>query len=160
MESRAHYVNVIRKKAKRDREAAMTDEERKIAMWNDLYNTAASMQERVKNILFLANECKRNEIAIPEEEYRYGYEHGFFASGITHHVGLTANCDRITIRNGGFCGMVDFYINSEDIWALYGEGCDKGKRADIRALDLEKFISEFPVFEAAFYTWLDSLEEE
>ena len=96
-ECRAYYEHLINDKAERDKKAKMTEEEKKIAEYNEAFNEVAKLSERIKDILYLANKCKANGIAIPEKKEhpgdynaakKYGYDAEFIADGWRHHVGL------------------------------------------------------------------------
>ena len=172
-ECRAHYMSVIHKKAQRDKEAAMSEEEKRMAEWNKAYSKVEKLSDRVADILAIANECKRSGVKIPERtvydhEYasakKYGYDAEFICEGIRHHVGLhdrggNNKYDCIAILNGGANGDINLKVTDEDIWGVYDEGDMRGQRTQPRTEDMLKFAREFPVFEAAFYKWLDSLEE-
>ena len=153
---RADYVAMIKGKAERDRKVAMTEEERAIEEWNNLYNEVARLKERIREVLELAKECKRNNVQIPAAN-EYGYDAEFYAEGIYHHVGFEETLRYLKIDNGGFCGPIDFYTNGEDI---FGQHEETGNIVQATAEDMRKFLKEFPVFEAAFYKWIESLQEE
>ena len=161
---RADYVAMIKEKAERDRKAALTEKERAIEEWNNLYNEVARLKERITEVLELARECKRNNVQIPEDRFdkyeaakAYGYNANFYAEGIRHHVGFAKDLKYLTINNGGFCGPIDFYTNGNDIW---GQHESTGDVVQARGKDMQQFLKEFPVFEAAFYKWIESLQEE
>lgn len=170
---RAHYMSIIHNKAKRDKEAAMTEEEKRQAEWEKAYNEVSKLSDRIADILAIANECKRNGIKIPERstydhEYatakKYGYDAEFICEGIRHHVGLHDRSrgdkyDCLAILNGGICGNINLKVTDEDIWGVYEDGDMRGQRTQARLQDMLQFVREFPVFEEAFYKWLNSLEE-
>ena len=104
----------------------------------------------------MAKECKRNNVQIPAAN-EYGYDAEFYAEGIYHHVGFEETLRYLKIDNGGFCGPIDFYTNGEDI---FGQHEETGNIVQATAEDMRKFLKEFPVFEAAFYKWIESLQEE
>ena len=154
---RADYVAMIKGKAERDRKAALTEEEKAFEEWNNLYNEVARLKERIREVLELARECRRNNVQIPEDAIAYGYNANFYAEGIRHHVGFAKVLKYLTINNGGFCGPIDFYTNGNDIW---GQHESTGDVVQARAEDMRQFLKEFPAFEAAFYKWIESFQEE
>lgn len=162
---RADYIAMIKGKAERDRRAAMTEEEKRIEEWNNLYYEVARLKERITEVLVLARECRRNNVKIPESRLsnhydaakKYGYDADFFAEGIRHHVGFDKNLEYLTINNGGACGPIDFYTNGDDIT---GEHESTHAAVQARAEDMRQFLKEFPVFEGAFYKWIESLNED
>lgn len=163
---RADYVAMIKNKAERDRKAAMSEEEKKIEEWNNLYNEVARLKERITEVLVLARECVNNNVKIPEDTgsygkreaaKKYGYDAEFYAEGIRHHVGFTSSLEYLTINNGGACGPIDFYTNGDDIFGRHESTYDV---VQAQASDMMKFLKEFPVFENAFYRWIESLQED
>lgn len=154
---RADYVAMIKGKAERDRRAAMTEEEKRIEEWNNLYNEVARLKERITEVLELARECRRNNVKIPKLAKQYGYDAEFYAEGFYHHVGFSKDLDWLTINNGGACGQIDFYTNGDDIT---GEHEITHAAVQAKASDMRKFLKEFKFFEAAFYKWIESLDEE
>lgn len=163
---RADYIAIIKDKSERDRKAAMTEEEKRIEEWNNLYNEVARLKERIAEVLFLARECVKNNVEIPEDTgsygkreaaKKYGYDAEFYAEGIRHHVGFHSSLKYLEIDNGGVCGDIDFLTDGELITGQFDDGTlDK---VQARAEDMVKFLREFPVFEAAFYKWIESLQE-
>lgn len=67
-------------------------------------------------------------------------------------------CKYIGIYNGGYCGAWDFYTNGKETFLQHEKEGVK-KYYDIEINHLEKFLSEFDVFESTFYKWIDSLNE-
>ena len=164
--ARAGYAAIIKGKAERDRRAAMTEEERKAEEWNNLYNEIASLKERIEDILSLAKVCYKNGVKIPEckdspngydAAKKYGYDAEFIADGWRHHTGLDKGANYFVIKNGGACGDIDFYTNGDVITGIFNDGSKDKTQA--RTEDMKKFLREFPVFEAAFYNWIESLQE-
>ena len=170
-------MEIIRNKAKKNKEDELTKKAQEEIEWGRLYTEIYwELSARVKAILRLATECGKSKVKIPRSERLsmredaakpYGYDAEFFAEGIRHHVGLFLEnpCERfdnnypinfkgIGIVNGGANGPVDIYTDGNGV---YGRDSDKGKMCSPRTEDMKKFLKEFPVFEQAFYNWIDSL---
>ena len=164
-------IAIIRNKAKRDEEEyieAISAEERQR---NELIAQVNNLNKRIEALITLANECVNNGIGIPERDHdfgsydtakKYGYDAEFIAEGIRHHTGFirtwpwykTGNFVWVGIENGGACGCYDFYTNGDEVFSIHEENHSKEKP---RIRDMQKFLKEFPVFEKAFYNWIDSL---
>lgn len=169
-ECRAHYESVIKKKVERDKLAKMTEEEKAMKEFDDAYYKIAALSDRITDILYLANKCETNGIKIPCENstYKrageeYGYKAEFIAEAIHHNVGLAGGNGSyhspykcVMIRNGGACGDTDLIVTEEDVFGKCHHG---DANTPPRIEDMKQFLKEFPIFEAAFYKWLDSLEE-
>lgn len=167
----------IQTKAANDKKA---EEEKRNAAKREYERLAAEiagLYDRVNDILDVVNACIANGVTVPfHKEYggneRYGEnaKSGFFADGIIHNVGFDRRqcCGeskkilRLSIENGGANGPYNFFVDGEDFYWRH-EDREVRRREEICRepkswkYDMEKFIKEFPLFEAAFYSWVDSL---
>ena len=157
---------IINDKAKRINDEKRIKEEKIDMERKELLNKISSLEERIHDLITLVNECAKIGIKLPANTEKYGYgtgyrSHNFYADGIYHHVGFMGRkkemCNYIGIYNGGFCGVWDFYTNGKEIFLKHEK--DKSIRYDVEIYHLEKFLSEFDIFESAFYKWNDSLSE-
>lgn len=157
---------IINDKAKRINDEKRIKEEKIDMERKELLNKISSLEERIHDLITLVNECVKNGINLPANTEKYGYgtgyrSHNFYADGIYHHVGFMGRkkemCNYIGIYNGGFCGAWDFYTNGKEIFLKHEK--DKSIRYDVENYHLEKFLSEFDIFESAFYKWINSLSE-
>lgn len=157
---------IINDKAKRINDEKRIKEEKIDIERKELLNKISSLEERIHDLITLVNECVKNGINLPANTEKYGYgtgyrSHNFYADGIYHHVGFMGRkkemCNYIGIYNGGFCGTWDFYTNGKEIFLKHEK--DKSIRYDVEIYHLESFLSEFDIFESAFYKWIDSLSE-
>lgn len=174
MKTLEERMEAIRNKAKKDADDATAKLNAEDAKRKELISQINSLSDRIKAILTLANECVRMNVKIPQRHpmdmnYEtakvYGYLAEFIAEGIYHHTGLIRSCscgsgskekyEWIGIDNGGACGRFDFHTNGDQVFAIHEE---ERFHAEPRICDMEKFLREFPVFEAAFYNWIDSLQ--
>lgn len=163
----------IQTKAANDRKA----EEDKLAAARKEYDTLAAgigeLSDRILDILDVVNACLSNGVKVPSHnEYgkdRYGPKarNGFYADGISHNVGFDwvrygsdEKILRLSIRNGGYNGPYNFFADGEDFYWKHEDSMrERGICREPKSwkYDMEKFIKEFPLFEAAFYSWVDSL---
>lgn len=165
-------MNIIKNKAKKDADAKLTAQNAEREQQNRLMKEIKSLSNRIKDIIALANACNKNGVKIPEYTIwgccdsgkKYGYEHEFIAEGIYHHTGLirTWGCytngtyKYIGIENGGACGHYDLWTDGDNVFYIHEDNRNDKKWPGIR--DMEKFLKEFPVFEQAFFNWIDSLD--
>lgn len=159
-------MEIIRNKAKKNKEEEANKLSAEDAKRNKLILQIKNLHDRINSLLILANECDTNGINIPQDGYYYrrynsakefGYDAEFIAEGIRHHVGFIngGKYEWVGIKNGGACGVYDFYTNGSDVFSIHQSTRAK---AEPRIRDMEKFLEEFPVFEKAFYNWIDSLQ--
>lgn len=160
-------IAIIKNRAEQDNTAKIEKEKRINLRREELLNKISSLEERIHDLITLANECAKNGIKLPNNTGKYGYgtgyrDHNFYADGINHHVGFMGHgkglCDYIGIYNGGFCGVWDFYTNGKE--TLLKHEIDGTIRYDVEVNYLESFLSDFGIFESAFYKWIDSLGEQ
>ena len=152
-------MNIIKAKAKAIANAELDAKAREDAERQELVDKVREMFERIQDVLTLANACRAIGLKMPKDGKRYGYEYSFETEGIDHHVGLVMSKDPyefIGIRNGGFCGVMDFWTNGNVCYSVHEE--NRSIRRAPRINDLKKFLEEFPVFEAAFLKWIDGME--
>jgi hypothetical protein len=158
---------IINDKAKRINDEKRIKEEKIDMERKELLNKISSLEERIRDLITLVNECVKNGINLPANTGKYGYgtgyrDHNFYADGINHHVGFMGHgkglCDYIGIYNGGFCGVWDFYTNGEEVFLKHET--NGFIRYDVEINHLQKFLSDFDIFESAFYKWIDSLGEQ
>ena len=158
----ADLKHIIDQKAERDRKARMTEEEREKEQWNGAYNKVVKLNERISNLIELANYSESKGMSIPDSGKKYGYDAAFFAEGIHHHVGLyrngTTDITHLAIINGGAFGPIDVIVGQGSIRAKKGKETEP--IVNISTRDLDKFYTEFIKFERAFYKWIESLQEE
>ena len=172
-------LEIIRNKAKQDEitaEQKANDEELKR---EELKVQIRALKDRIQAILTCANECVKNGIKIPESDStylragtKYGYDYEFMTDGIYHGTGLWSlgksggkhvykDFKFLGIMNVGANGPWDFITDGVDVMAL---GNSDNKRTEHTMTipnieDMEKFLRQFPEFEAAFYNWIDSLKD-
>ena len=164
-------IAIIRDKANRQKQAEIEKANSEHTERLALRKEVATLTDRIQDIIALANECELNDIKIPRDiHYRcaakkYGYDAEFIAEGINHHTGLyhpwgerqKGKYNYLAIDNGGACGKWDFLTNGDISISVYED--DHSKTDEPRIYDMKKFINEFPVFETAFYNWIDSLQQ-
>ena len=159
-------MEIIRNKAKKDEKEKMNKIYAEDAKRNELVSKIKDVGDRISSLLVLANECKANGIKIPTDAYytmrynsakEFGYDAEFIAEGIRHHVGFIngGKYKWVGIENGGICGKYDFYTDGFEVFSIHE---DTKAKAEPRICDMEKFLKEFPIFENAFYNWIDSLQ--
>ena len=166
-------IAIIQNKAKKDYERKNAKKTAEENLRQNMADEIRKLADRIEAIITLANTCVANGVEIPEDrgvgrDYnsgeKYGYPHEFIAEGIYHHTGLlrTWGCytkgtyEYLGINNGGACGVWDFWTDGHDVWAVHER--DSNNITVPRIEDMEQFLKEFPVFEAAFLKWIDSLE--
>lgn len=136
------------------------------------------LYSRINDVLDVVNACLGAGLKLPDDDYtakRYGYRgrHGFYADGVGHNVGFDCKHEngyavpyggseigRIKIENGGYNGPYNFYADGFDFyWKHEDSKRESGicRHPESWKYDMEKFVKEFPVFEKAFYSWVDSL---
>ena len=161
-------MEIIRNKARKNKEEEANKLSAEDAKRNKLILQIKNLHDRINSLLILANECDINGIKIPQDGYYYsrynsakefGYDAEFIAEGIRHHVGFIngGKYEWVGIKNGGACGVYDFYTNGSEVFSIHQS--TKAK-AEPRICDMEQFLEEFPVFEKAFYNWIDNLQWE
>ena len=161
-------LSIIKNKAKNDMENIAKKENERITKETELINKIEKLTERISTLIVLANKCVEMGIKFPmsSETNKYGYGKGgysynFFADGIFHHVGFmgieykSKEIKYLGIYQGGACGKYDFYTNGKETFSLHE---DTHLRSEAKIEHMEWFLKEFPVFEKAFYKWIDSME--
>ena len=166
-------LEVIRRKGLRNRasDAEKAVAENKIIL--ELTNKVKKLAVRIKDIIVLANACCENGVEIPscnmyfensDTGARWGYPHEFIAEGIHQNTGLISDgfCSSKTDVGYKSVGIehyskgYSFYTDGSQIFAL-----DKDHKDCVmvpKVADLVQFLEEFPVFEKAFLSWVESLE--
>lgn len=171
----------IQTKAANDRKAEEDKANAAKAEYDRLAGEIKSLSERIGAVLDLADFCLKNGVEIPfcrpwgkQERYGPNARAGFYADGVTHNVGfdckwgagrphpIDGEIPRLSIRNGGYNGPYNFYANDMGFWWEHEDRMTREREGICREpkswkYDMEKFIKEFPLFEAAFYSWVDSL---
>ena len=163
---------IICNKAKKDADEATRKANEMLAKRDKLKGQVCDLENRIYNMMMLANACIDNKVEIPGSGYqwsshhdaakKYGYDADFLAEGIRHHTGFICKLAErgkrhfkyIGIKNGGYCGKWDFYTDGREVFSIHEEN---GSYAEPRICDMEQFLKEFPVFEQAFYNWIESL---
>lgn len=158
-------ISIIENKAAKDKAKIESEKAKQEAYEKELINQIQMKQERIMNIIRLANVCIENNIDFADnatsKKFGYGDGYNFCADGIRHHVGLMNRYGQkkqvqyLGIINGGFCGVYDFYTDGVSVFSKHE---NTGKLANPRINDIEKFLKEFECFEAAFYKWIDSMQ--
>lgn len=127
------------------------------------------MGERIANIIAIGNALKENGFLYSSTMFnrddnrlhKYGYEHAVLADGITHHTGLFGRClqyskkpiEYMGIEMGGYCGTYDFVTDGTTVKSVH----EKTKQTqEVPIKHLRQFLAEFPVYEKAFYAWVDA----
>lgn len=127
------------------------------------------MGKRIESIIAIGNALKENgflysSTMLNRDDNRlhpYGYEHEVLADGFTHHTGLFGRCleystksiEYMGIEMGGACGMYDFVTDGTTVKSVH----KKTKQTqEIPVRHLQQFLAEFPVYEKAFYAWVDA----
>lgn len=147
------------------------EKELKASKSHILQTEISGLTTRIQELIKLGNACLENEIKLPDdsETAKFGYGDGyksydFNADGIHHHVGFLYKNKKICylgIKNGGYNGPFDFYTDGEETFSK--ANTEYGRNNEIYTAsiaNMEKFLEEFPKFEAAFYKWIDSMNEE
>ena len=176
----SRYLNKVDAKVENDRKKKEDELNAFQKRFDSLALEIYDLSERIRSVLEVGTYCQAKQITIPsrynEERWtaqKHGYgtgDYGFIADGIAHHVGFFQRGERgkicgLAIVNGGACGPWTFRVNSDDESLFYWVHEDQRNHPGItncppvpRSLrDMEYFIKEFPLFEAAFYSWVDSL---
>jgi len=160
---------VIERKANKDREAAEAKKRALENKANEALCEIMALTPRIATLITIANKCIEAGIDFPSssDTAKFGYGKGyhsynFLADGINHHVGFMRRytddkIEYLGIKEGGCCGVWDFYTNGIRSF-LKHEKLASEKKAEYS--HMKAFIEEFPLFEAAFYRWIDSLAEE
>ena len=163
-------LEIIRNKAERNvieaEEKANAEELKR----EELKSQIKNLYSRIQSLLICANECVKNGIKIPKSDStysrageKYGYDHEFIAEGFYHGTGLVRERDSKTFRylginNGGACGPWDFRTDGDIIINVGGENYNRDQIKEPQNKDMEKFLKQFPIFEEAFYKWIDSMD--
>ena len=163
---------IICNKAKKDADEATRKANELLSKTDKLKEQVCNLEDRIYNMIMLANACVDNKVEIPGSRFnwsfdydaakKYGYDADFLADGVRHHTGFICTWSAneiqhfkyIGIKNGGFCGKWDFYTDGREVFSIHEEN---GSYAEPRICDMEQFLKEFPVFEQAFYNWIESL---
>ena len=163
-------LKIIRNKAERNVIEAEQEANAVELKREELKSQIKNLYSRIQSLLICANECVKNGIKIPKSDStysrageEYGYDHEFIAEGFYHGTGLIKrNHDNefnwLGIKNGGANGPWDFITNGIDIKSIGNADYNKGTQDKPRISDMEKFLKQFPVFEEAFYNWIDSMD--
>lgn len=162
-------IALINKKVETDREKEKEATRVLEIKTDEALQKVKSLESRIKSLLALENKCQEVGMELPKSEVtaKFGYGNGyhsydFYADGILHHVGFMVRweggkrrCSHyLGIKNGGCCGVWDFYTNGEETF-LKHQSDGSVKLAELKHLN--SFLKEFDVFEESFYKWLDSV---
>lgn len=167
---------IISNKAEKDK---VEEYNKKVNLENATENALNRIKEltpRIKDLITLVNKCidLGIDLPTPSETTKLGYGNGydgysFCAEGFYHHVGFM-DCKKgwwyreenkynkveyLGIYNGGACGVYDFYTNGTKTFYKRER---TGEIINPDLSDVKKFLKEFDLFEAAFYKWIDSME--
>lgn len=162
----AALMTGIEEKAKRNRrkeEEKRLEEEVQLKI--AIHNTE-KMKKRIADMLMLINKCIEENIGDLEEQ---------FSDGESHKVGFMQFRNDEKIKYVGFYhSRYDFYTNGEDVF-LYSRSSSTSYNLknpeEVKKFKEEgglygmnfytgKFLAEFDMFEADFYTWLECLVAE
>ena len=127
---------------------------------------------RVGEVLQVGDYLVSKQVEFPKayEVAGFGYGTGsydFMADGFYHALGFS--CEReagrkeytgtaLAIYAGGACGPWDFFFDGDEAWLRHNRTHEYNLDHVAMMTDMERFLSEFPVFESAFYKWVDSLK--
>lgn len=158
---------ILRKNTEAEEKKRRMEEEDKAARAKVL-----KLNERVEGLLTVANKLREAGIALPERNTlrQFGYDYDAVAEGFYHAVGFQHNtripkfdsrgklAELVTIGfyNGGACGPWDFFYRpgaKPDVWLSNEHNRDY--KLNPSSTEYNKFLRQFPVFEEAFYKWLD-----
>lgn len=163
-------IAIIKNKANNDRQKEIDKENALFEKTEKLKKEITSLGDRIKEVIYLANVCRNNGVEIPQNKpmsfkynsaEKYGYDAEFIAEGIRHHVGFDRrnyNIKYLSIINGGACGSLDFYTDGVRIFSRSNRDYENYRDGEPRIQDMQKFLREFPIFEQAFYNWINSLQ--
>lgn len=138
------------------------EEEKKRAEEQRLHNArdqCIRLQRRCENIIDTANMILYSGLDLPKRAVleNYGYKYDALAEGFYHGVGfmgrgLTKPITHVGVYAGGACGHWDFYIDGTRFFLMHDQSFVTKNPS---AAQMERFAEEFPLFESAFYKWIE-----
>lgn len=139
--------------------AKLEDKEQK--EYEDALTSCKLLSDRIGEIIDTANYIIKSGIELPTTQVlkKHGYSSGLFAEGFYHLTGFMGKGEETPIKGVGFInsgcyGGSDFYTDGKKFLVIPKK--DKSQKRTADRYSLEKFLSEFPKFEKAFYDWVDS----
>lgn len=143
----------------------------------ELIRQIVSLQDRIGDLIDVANSCLKNDIPLVTEgsSYRKAYENGYYlASGISHRVGFETRNGIVTsvsiLGEGGYSEIVedkyysdlDFHVTRNTIECIDNRKEMKGVNhiaGTIKPTNwiMEKFLKDFYGFEKSFYEYVDGI---
>ena len=164
LERRMALVEQKAQSVKKAEVKAKTDE---LKRNSEVLEKIKALTPRIEALIALANKCIEQKVPFPSspEVGKLGYgkgKYGFFSDGIYHAVGFmkekgSAPIKYLGIKEGGYCGVCDFYTNGSLTFARH-QNDENIKDADYS--QMTKFIEKFEFFETAFYRWIDGMTKE
>lgn len=134
------------------------------------------LRDRIADIIAVAQHLHKCNVPFPKSSKDYGYGDKdqydtspitFIADGINHYLGLDMRrCTndrpyapvRLMIKNGGCCGPWNLCVDKEgNVYGEYDGNSSTLTLYERATRDMTQFLRQFPVFESAFYKWVDSL---
>lgn len=170
----AYYMAKVDAKVKNDREREQNSRDALMIQFNSLSADIEKLRQRILDILSVAKYCEKNGINLGDKyaSAKHGYgnrDYSFMADGFFHHLGFcrsngNSKASGLAILNGGACGNWDFHVDCFDSPGFYWRDHSNHYPGILREpptkkglRDMQDFIAEFPVFEKAFYSFVDSL---
>ena len=159
-----NIIDLISTYSARKKEVERIEKEKLSVRADELANQICQLKPRIDELIATANACIRNNIEI-DQYHRRGYrsedcyERGtFVTNSISHRVGFVVNRDglyELGINAGGACGSWDFRTNGSYVRSVL-ETNRNTRRAPLIE-HMEAFLSQFDVFEKAFYAYVDDI---
>lgn len=148
----------------RQKEAERNEKDKLLMRADELANQICQLKPRIDELIATANACISNQIEINQYN-RSGvrsedcYERGtFVTNSISHRVGFVVNRDglyELGINAGGACGSWNFRTNGSYVQSVLET--DWNTRSAPLIKHMEAFLSQFDVFEKAFYAYVDDI---
>ena len=116
----------------------------------------------MQDLIDTANYVRQKGIEFPDVETmkEHGYQYEPYAEGIYHGVGFvkprkaTDKIESMARIGGGCCGEWDLYASPKSGFYMKHERLETRMPASYHLLKI--FARDFPLFEAAFYGWIES----
>ena len=161
VEERIHAMNCKLNKDRIIQEEQALLEEREIS---EALKGVELLFDRVKDIVRLGEYCRENNISYPKGKYhKYeSYYNDFESDGVRHifgFIGEKGYCSHggeihVGWMNGGFCGDWDVHCDGNAFWLQHEKYVSHKRDVDSLSV-IQRFISDFEVFEKNFYEWFD-----